>query len=500
MPSEERGQVKKHDERVSWTLTGNLGTKDPATAARVMAAYAMNAEDLKRQAGVSKRGTPITRGSVMHYTLSWKEGEVEGLTKRQMQRAAVDSLKVLGKDTTKGKRVPKNGGRRQFADEHQYVIVAHNDRKHPHVHVVVNLTHPEHGVRLPTGNDYNKLSSWALKFEKANGKILCPERVENRKARRWSKAQGKYTRFVKAEKRLNRKDYEHQKAIQDSQAKTALQQKQLGQLEQLKKYAHQQKRTHSDELAKLNPELLKKLQAVREETAGKLRQQRKAIIKKANLGLKKLLNEFAADKAEYELREQTLLGRLENTWAAIKHKGWGNLDTQADRSLFSIAFREIYQLHADPKARSRPIDEKHDQKEAEHHRKVDLELAAAEKRIHAQKSEQLQRLRHEYQQRREQLEFRQRGEQAKMSATWLHYREQCKEQWQQLRREQSNLPHHDKEVAAKTKPEHLLPQEGSSQAAKQIDQYLEGLKKRLQLKEELERDAGTEKGDDGRGR
>ena len=119
---------------------------------------------------------------VLHYTLSWAEGQ--DVTREEMMRAVNGSLAVLGE--TAGRKGGRNsvlkkkdaGGsdkkklgrvaiRDQFATEHQVLVVAHNDTPSmPHVHVVVNRVHPEHGVMLPSSNDFKVLSRWAERYER----------------------------------------------------------------------------------------------------------------------------------------------------------------------------------------------------------------------------------------------------------------------------------------------------------------------------------------------
>ena len=45
-------------------------------------------------------------------------------------------------------------------EEHQALIVCHNDTAHPHVHVIVNRVHPETGLAAKTSQDRLKLSRW----------------------------------------------------------------------------------------------------------------------------------------------------------------------------------------------------------------------------------------------------------------------------------------------------------------------------------------------------
>lgn len=165
----------KDESRVEFTETRNLITENPYTAARVMAATAMNQKELKTAAGIKNTGRK-PGGAVVHFTLSWKdeEGENRNLDQRHVSGAVDTVLAQLG---------AKKKQRTQYADEHQVLMVQHNDKDHSHVHVVVNRVHPEHGVMLPDGNNYLKVSQWALKYERETGRIYCPQRAVNWQAR-----------------------------------------------------------------------------------------------------------------------------------------------------------------------------------------------------------------------------------------------------------------------------------------------------------------------------
>jgi Relaxase/Mobilisation nuclease domain len=143
--------------RVAWTETRNLATDDPETAKRIMVATARRADELKERAGVKATGRKST-AHVYAYALAWHPDEAATLTRAEMVRAADESLRVLG------------------ADHLQAVIVAHTDRSHPHVHVILNRVDPETGKMLATSNDFRKLSDWAHRYEKERGQILTPAR------------------------------------------------------------------------------------------------------------------------------------------------------------------------------------------------------------------------------------------------------------------------------------------------------------------------------------
>ena len=148
--------------RVAWSDTRNLPTEDPRRAARVMAATVSRAEELKELAGVKAGGRALEK-PVCHYSLSW--GEDETPSPEEVRGAVTESLKVMG------------------LEDRQAVMVAHRDKEHPHVHVVVNRVSVEDGRAAKLGNSYLKLSRWAERYEREQGRIRCPERVENNAGR-----------------------------------------------------------------------------------------------------------------------------------------------------------------------------------------------------------------------------------------------------------------------------------------------------------------------------
>ncbi len=150
-------------ERVGWADTRNLATFRPERAARLMAATARAAPDLKRLAGVARGGRKLAK-PVLHYSLSWARDETPD--KGEMSRAVDESLEALGLE-----------GR-------EALIVAHEDTRHPHVHVIANRVDPETGKAATLGNGKLRLSRWAEGYEREQGRIRCERRVENNERRR----------------------------------------------------------------------------------------------------------------------------------------------------------------------------------------------------------------------------------------------------------------------------------------------------------------------------
>ncbi len=163
---------RQTSERVGFTATLNLPTQDPQKALRCMAWLAANSGSVKqaaaaaaaKAAGMSYADYVRThnpfRGRKQEkplYTLSlaWHPTRNKRPTKAQMLAAADEVLGVLG------------------MRDRQVLMVEHTDTPHPHLHLIVNRVSPHNGKFAAVGNDYLKLSRWALDYEKRTGQVLC---------------------------------------------------------------------------------------------------------------------------------------------------------------------------------------------------------------------------------------------------------------------------------------------------------------------------------------
>lgn len=179
--------------RVGFTETRNLPTRDPHKALRCMQWLAAHAHDVRlaaaaaaaRAAGMSYEDYVRThnpfrgrRGTKPVYTLSiaWHPSKDRPPTRQHMIAAGDEVLRQLG-----------------LADR-QCLMVSHTDTAHPHLHLIVNRVSPINGKFAGIGNDWLKLSAWALDYERRTGQILCIERMLN-----WEKRRG--FREAKAEAR-----------------------------------------------------------------------------------------------------------------------------------------------------------------------------------------------------------------------------------------------------------------------------------------------------------
>ena len=142
-------------DRVGFVHMRNLVTDDPYDAWREMMVTAESADRLKAAAGL-KPGGRKNEQPVYVFALQWHPDDHP--TKQHMLMAAVDCLRFMK------------------MDEHQAVIVEHTDTAHPHVHITVNMIHPETGRSVSLSKDEYKLDRWCDNYELKYGPIRSPER------------------------------------------------------------------------------------------------------------------------------------------------------------------------------------------------------------------------------------------------------------------------------------------------------------------------------------
>lgn len=130
-------------DRVAWSASRNLPTDDPELAARIMRATA--AQNVRV-------GQPV-----YHLTISFDPGDP--VDRATMERIADRVITTLG------------------LQEHQVVIVAHADRDHPHMHLLINRVHPETGKVWSQWQDYNAIQRVLRDEEKALGFREVPGRL-----------------------------------------------------------------------------------------------------------------------------------------------------------------------------------------------------------------------------------------------------------------------------------------------------------------------------------
>jgi hypothetical protein len=149
------GARPRTSERVAFTAARNLANADPRAALDEMWRTAEDASHLKACSGVAPTGrkneTPVKTVS-----LAWAPGQSPA--REEMCLAADSFMKAMG-----------------WA-EHQALIVAHNDTRHPHIHLIINRVHPDTGRALNDWQERKRAQVWAHDYERQHGAILCPAR------------------------------------------------------------------------------------------------------------------------------------------------------------------------------------------------------------------------------------------------------------------------------------------------------------------------------------
>ena len=165
----DKGRTDTAD-RVEWVSTRNLMTDDVTRAERIMIATALDADRLKQEAGIGRAGRK-SAAHVQTLSLSWSPEERVG--REEMERAADEALSRLG------------------LEDHQAVVLAHNDTAHQHVHVIINRVNPADGRMATLSKGWDKLDQWAREYEQRRGRIVTPKRDE--KFQRREAARQRYT-------------------------------------------------------------------------------------------------------------------------------------------------------------------------------------------------------------------------------------------------------------------------------------------------------------------
>lgn len=143
--------------RVAWTYTLNCAHDLVPSALDEFLWTYRDAELLKQDAGIRGGGRPLEK-PVKHLSLNWAPDE--NPSREQMIAATEDFLKYMK------------------WQEHQALLVAHDDKEHHHVHVMLNRVNPTTGMALDDGFEKKRAQDWALEYERSHGKIYCEERLK----------------------------------------------------------------------------------------------------------------------------------------------------------------------------------------------------------------------------------------------------------------------------------------------------------------------------------
>ena len=145
-------------ERVWFAETRNCMNNDPFRALDEMWGVAEDQAYLKMQAGV-KRGGRVCEEPVKTMSLSWHKDDAP--SPEHMIEAADAFLKHMK------------------WDEHQAVLVGHNDTDHRHIHIILNRVNPETGRTMDDFREQKRAQSWALDYEREHGQVRCENREAN---------------------------------------------------------------------------------------------------------------------------------------------------------------------------------------------------------------------------------------------------------------------------------------------------------------------------------
>jgi hypothetical protein len=129
------GRTGEEQDRVAWAASRNLPTSDPELGARFMRATAARSDRIQKP--------------VYHVALSFDPSD--SVDRAKMERVADRLLDRLG------------------LAEHQTVIVAHRDRAHSHLHLLVNRVHPETGKAWERWKDQPAIQQVLREEERALG-------------------------------------------------------------------------------------------------------------------------------------------------------------------------------------------------------------------------------------------------------------------------------------------------------------------------------------------
>lgn len=170
-------------ERVEWTDTLNLAHTHVGSAIDEMYWTYRAADQLKRAAGISTGGTRL-QNPVKHLSLNWHPSDQP--TREEMFAAVKDFVRHMG------------------WQDHQAVLVAHNDRPHKHVHVMVNVVSPIDGRGLDAGYEWNRAEAWRVGYDRDRFRVLCEKSLKPYEQRDKTPTREAWLKFKTAEQEFDK--------------------------------------------------------------------------------------------------------------------------------------------------------------------------------------------------------------------------------------------------------------------------------------------------------
>ena len=386
-------------ERVDWTHTRNVMFDDPKGAINVMRATAEAKDDLKRSAGVKLTGNK-SKGDVLAYSLSWSPDEQGKIDKAEMLRAVDTSLKALG------------------AQDHQAVIVAHNDEPHPHCHIILNLVNPTNGKNLSQSYTKKKLDTWAYEYRKERGeeKKYCPDRTKKHEAIQ-ARKRGENPEFVKGTKAQFNKRASAEEIEITAKFTTKAELDNLRKLQktkdaELSKFGKDQAQAHKSQWADLSQNYKQQKAKIARETREETARVKDDIFQQGKPYYADLMKAQRAELEEFNERETRIMGKLNNMVRAVAHAK--KLGREENENVVSKMFSTL----SSSEARKEWINAKH-KKEIREFKSDQKAQVTASTDILKQRQKTRNKSAHEdFQSSRETLITKQNGEHRDLKDRW----------------------------------------------------------------------------------
>lgn len=396
------------DERVEWTETRNIATSKPELAWRIMAATALDQRRLKDNAGIKSTGRK-SANVVMTYSLSWHPDEKEELTKQEMLRAANDSLKAIG------------------AENHQVIIVCHNDEPHPHVHLMVNRVSPKDGRLLPSSKEKLNLSKWAQGYEQDRGKIWCEERVANNHAR---EVLGEFTRAAKDQPR-----HVHEEEAKAKRAKEKAPEE-ANRLREAEKQKDTNLSKRGRDLAEIHKSQWKDLSKAHKKRKAKIKQDAKIAIEKTTARiiernhpkLERMRIAHAIQRRDFMVKEASLSGRVRNAVEAIR-----SISASPNKEKYNSKVREAFDYLVSRSARAKRVKRFHNSQRREFAIKQNTHIRNAKARISTKSKERHALNLEKFYNDRKSLKLDQSKENDSLQKAWSERGKERKKAWRDFR-------------------------------------------------------------------
>ncbi|WP_040620654.1 relaxase/mobilization nuclease domain-containing protein [Rhodovulum sp. PH10] len=173
-------------ERLAWTHTLNLANDHVPFAIDEMLWTVRAADALKRQEKVGNGGRRL-ESPVKHISLNWHPSDEP--EREEMIAAVQEFLRHMG------------------WDDRQAVLVAHDDKEHAHVHIMLNVVSPIDGRCIDSSYEKVRASSWALGYERAHARIHCRERLKPVEAREPSPTRLAWQSLKEADRENDRTEF-----------------------------------------------------------------------------------------------------------------------------------------------------------------------------------------------------------------------------------------------------------------------------------------------------